>query len=107
MIRPPKDSWFLPFGPVKGVSLVRAYCMTKFREETGTTCTEGELLCKAERYLDKATPVASPDVETCRPGCQYYLTAAGFLLITRADTLFAIKRVNASKWHPLPTLPQH
>lgn len=105
MIRPPKDSWFLPFGPIKGVSLVRAYCMTKFRAETGTTCTEGELLLKAEHYLAKAVLVACPDVETCRPGCQYHLTPAGFLLITREETLFAVKRVDVSEWHPLPTSP--
>lgn len=101
---PPKEAWFVPFGPVRDVDLVKLAALTSWRKYTGATYSHGRQLMNIELSFTQSAQV------TClshppREGCTYWLhgtdmekTQPSVLFIVRDGAIIAIHEVNRHNW---------
>ena len=105
--RLPKESWFVPFGPINGVDLVRLSALQSWRAYTGALYSHGTLLRKLENKFEGSDQVTSP-LDPPRDNCTYWLRGRadsdqpGTLFIVRDGAILSIKAVNRQDWEAMP-----
>jgi hypothetical protein len=106
----PKQSWYVPFGPIREVDLVRASALTAWREKSSATYSHGKQLVKLEACFESSRQVTS-QINPPRDNCTYWLRGKldsenadqpGLLFIVRDGAILSIKEVNRHDWEVMP-----
>ncbi len=107
----PKESWFVPFGPIRGVDLVKVAALTRYREATKATRSHGAHLLRVEEMFTRSARVTS-QIHEMKEGVEYYLRGLptsetspdcpGVLMIVRDGAIISIKQVNRHDWQTMP-----
>lgn len=99
----PKESWYVPFGPVKGIELIRVSALRTYRKTTGALYSHGTQLRKIESMFEQSVR-ASSSVHELRENCTYYIRGRsdseqrGTLFVIRDGAILTIKEVNLNEW---------
>jgi hypothetical protein len=108
MTAPPKEAWFVQFGPVRDVDLVKVAALTSWRKYTGATYSHGRQLLNIENSFEQSEQVTS-QIHPPRDGCTYWLrgtnkekTQPSVMFIVRDGAIIAIHQVNRQEWEVMP-----
>ena len=102
----PKVSWYIPFGPINGVDLIKVSAINRYRVvNTHSTYSHGQLLVRLESMFENSKPVTSYKVPP-QPNCTCYLRGTtpghedrpGTLFVVRDGAIIAVKTVNRGEW---------
>ena len=106
----PKESWYVPFGPVRSVDLVKVAALRAWREKNGATYSHGRQLVKLEACFE-ATHQVTSQIDPPPINCTYWMRGRrdsenadqpGILFIVRDDAILSIKEVNRQNWEAMP-----
>lgn len=103
MITTPKLSWFVPFGPVNNVDLVKVAALQRYRETSGAKYTQGKMLTRLEAMFSEVTEVEHDGREDTqcflhgKPGSD----DPGMLFVVRDGAIISIKPTDRSLWTPI------
>ena len=108
MTQPPKEAWFVPFGPVRDVDLVKVAALTAWRRYTKATYSHGRQILNIENSFEQSTQATS-SVHPPRDGCTYWLRGTNresehpsALFIVKDGAIIAIHEVNRQEWEVMP-----
>lgn len=105
-----KDSWHVPFGPVRSVDLVRLSALRAWRERTGAKYSHGQQLVRLESCFDLSHQVTS-QIHPPRDNCTYWMRGRrdsenanqpGTLFVVRDGAVISVKEVNRQDWEEMP-----
>lgn len=106
----PKRSWFVPFGPIRDVDLIKIDAINFWRQSCGAKFSHGRLLLKLEQALENASQVTS-QIEPPRENCTYWMKGKrnsekwdkpGLLFVIRDGAIISVKQVNRQDWEAMP-----
>lgn len=105
-----KESWHVPFGPIRSVDLVKLSALKVWREKTGMKYSHGRQLVKLEELFESSQQVTS-QTQPPRDNCTYWMcgkrdsqnaSQPGMLFIVRDGAIIFIKPVNRQDWEAMP-----
>ncbi len=105
-----KEAWFVPFGPINGVDLIKLAALRSWREFTCAKYSHGTLLRKLENKFEGSNQATS-QIDPPRDGCTYWLRGdrnsensdqPGTVFVVRDGAIISIRAVNRQDWEVMP-----